>query len=94
MISSFFSANLGDKMKYDDFYEIDAYGNEKLRGKFTPEEIACNAYDYLCEFERSKQDGQETNSIRTLMILLVSDGSDQCFEWAARIREEIKGFSN
>lgn len=73
-----------------DFYEIAAYGNENWRGKFTPEEVACNAYDYLCEFERSKQDGQETEAIKTLIILLVSDGSNQCFEWVKNMREEIK----
>ena len=76
-------------MTYADFYEISEYGNENWRGKFTPEEVACNAYDYLCEFERSKQDGQETEAIKTLIILLVSDRSNQCFEWVKNMREEI-----
>lgn len=78
-------------MTYADFYEIAEYGNKNWRGKFTAKEIACNAYDYLCEFERSKREGQETEVIKTLMILLVSDGSNQCFEWVRNISEEIKG---
>lgn len=76
-------------MTYADFYEIAAYGNENWRGKFTPEEVACNAYDYLCEFERSKQERRETESIKTLILLLVADGSNQCFEWIRNMREEI-----
>ena len=76
-------------MTYADFYEIAAYGNENWRGKFTPEEVACNTYDYLYEFEQSKQDGQETKSIKTLILLLVADGSNQCFEWIRNMREEI-----
>ena len=41
-------------MTYDNFYTIAEYGNENWKGSFTPREVANNAYDYLCEYQASK----------------------------------------
>ena len=49
-------------LEYSDFYDIATYGNNHWRGKFTPKEVACYAYDYWCEFQHSKANGVMTNT--------------------------------
>ena len=78
-------------MNYEDFYNIAEYGNENWKGSFTPKEVACNAYDYMCEFKYSKRDGKPNHTMRELIKLLKEDGTEECLEWAERITREING---
>ena len=76
-------------MEYIDFYDIAEYGNANWKGSFTPREIACNAYDYLCSFRYSKMTNEPAHTIKELLKLLKEDGSEECLEWVERIEEEI-----
>lgn len=78
-------------MEFADFYDIAVYGNEAWKGSFTPKEVACNAYDYLCEFKYSKQDTKLNHTMAELINLLKEDGTEECLEWANRITREIEG---
>lgn len=78
-------------MGYDDFYDIAVYGNEAWKGSFTQREIACNAYEYLCEFEDSKAKKRLNGTMLDLVDLLMQDNEDECIEWATRILTEING---
>lgn len=60
-------------MTYEDFYDIAVYGSENWKGSFTPREIACNAYDYLCEFQESKIKGKPTRTMIELCKLICED---------------------
>ena len=60
-------------MEYSDFYDITEYGNENWKGSFTPREIACNAYDYLCEYRYSVAKGKPTNTMIELCKLICED---------------------
>lgn len=60
-------------MEYADFYDIAVYGNENWKGLFTPKEIACNAYNYLADFEYSKVKGTVVSTIQELIELLIDD---------------------
>ena len=60
-------------MTYDDFYTIAEYGNENWKGYFTPREIACNAYDYLCEYRYSVAKGKPTRTMIELCKLICED---------------------
>ena len=60
-------------MKYADFYDIAVYGNENWKGSFTRKEIACNAYNYLVDFEYSKANGTIVSTIQELIELLLDD---------------------
>lgn len=75
---------------YSDFYDIAEYQNETQRAKFTPKEIAENAYDYLCEFQESMQKPKVTHAIQELLELLDEDGSETALEYANMIRYELK----
>ena len=76
-------------LSYSDFYDIATYGNANWKGSFTPKEIACNAYDYLCEFEASKANEEPTHTIEELAKLLVEDGSEEAKEWLYQIASEL-----
>ncbi len=76
-------------LSYSDFYDIAEYGNENWKGSFTPREIASNAYDYLCEYQASKENNEPTEIIKTLCSLLAEDGSDECKIWLREIVEEL-----
>ena len=60
-------------MTYDDFYTIAEYGSENWKGYFTPKEIACNAYDYLCEYRYSVAKGKPTRTMTELCKLICED---------------------
>ena len=60
-------------MEYSDFYDIAEYGSENWKGSFTPREIACNAYDYLCEYRYSVAKGKPTNTMIELCKLICED---------------------
>lgn len=76
-------------IEYSDFYDIAEYGNEHWRGKFTPKEIACNAYDYLCDFEWSKRNDVVALTIRELTKLLAQDGTEEAKHWLYQIADEL-----
>lgn len=76
-------------MEYADFYDIAEYGNEAWKGSFTPKEVAENAYNYLCEFEFSKEEKIPTHTIKELARLLAEDGSEICKDWLCQIAEGI-----
>lgn len=81
-------------MEYSDFYDIAEYGNEHWKGNFTPKEIACNAYDYMCDLEWSKNayvtDVEIAENIRELAKLLAIDGSDEAIQWLGQIADELR----
>lgn len=52
-------------------------------------EIACNAYDYLVEFEESKARETVTPVIQELCKLLAEDGSEECKEWLYQMADEL-----
>lgn len=74
---------------YERFYEIAERINENGRGDFTPREVACNAYSYLCEFNFSFKAQSPTETIKELCKLLVEDGSEQCLDWAYDIADAL-----
>ena len=76
-------------LDYGDFYDIATYGNENWKGGYTQKEIACNAYDYLCAFEESKESKEPHDVIKELCKLLAEDGSDECKDWLYQIAEEL-----
>ena len=76
-------------LDYEFFYNIADYGNTNWKGNFTAKEIACNAYDYLVEFEKSKNDEKPTPTIEELAKLLAEDGSEECKEWLYRMVDEL-----
>ena len=76
-------------IRFSDFYDVAVYGNVAWKGSFTPKEIACNAYDYACEFRYSRRDGKPTRTIIELLKLLKEDGSEECAKWARLIEEGI-----
>lgn len=76
-------------MDFADFYDIAVYSNANWKGGFTQKEIACNAYDYTCEFRYSRRDGKPTRTIIELLKLLKEDGNEECSEWARQIEEGI-----
>ena len=73
-------------MEYNEFYDIAVYGNANWKGSFTQKEIACNAYNYLIDFEYSKVKGTVASIIQELIDLLLDDwysteaNSDEDFE--------------
>ena len=83
-------------MEYSDFYDIAEYGNEHWNGNYTPKEIACNAYDYMRDFEWSKNayvtDKIIVGSIFDIMFSLMLDemnGSEEAKYWLKQIADEI-----
>lgn len=76
-------------MNYSDFWDISSYMNFINRYIFTQKEVAENAYDYLCEFERSKANEEPTHAIKELAKLLAEDGSEECKQWLYQIAYEL-----
>lgn len=83
-------------MEYSDFYDIAEYGNEHWNGNYTAKEIACNAYDYMRDFEWSKNayvtDKIIVGSIFDVMFSLMLDeinGSEEAKYWLKQIADEI-----
>ena len=58
---------------YANFYDIAKYGNENWKGSFMPREVACNAYDYLCEYRYSVAKGKPTHTMIELCKLICED---------------------
>ena len=60
-------------LDYKDFYNIAEYGNEHWKGKFSPKEVACNAYDYKVEYDLSLTQGKPTGTMIELCRLICED---------------------
>lgn len=76
-------------MEFKRFYEIAKYGNENWKGNFLEEEVAQNAYDYLCEFNSSKEKRSCTLVIKELMKLLVDDYSEESMSFLYDMMSEL-----
>ena len=78
-------------MEFNDFYTIAEYGNSSWKGCITPREIACNAYNYLVDFEQSKARGgyHISSTIQELLRLLDEDDSEEANHFATQIRKEL-----
>ena len=78
-------------LTYDDVQDIAEYGNANCKGCFTPREIACNAYNYLVDFEQSKARGgyHISSTIQELFRLLDEDDSEEANHFATQIRKEL-----
>lgn len=60
-------------LDYANFYDIAEYGNEHWKGKFSPKEVACNAYDYKVEYALSLTQGKPTHTMIELCRLICED---------------------
>lgn len=60
-------------MTYRDFYKIANYLNECSNNIFSNEDVACNAYDYLIEYEQSIIHEMPTKDMIVLCTELVED---------------------
>lgn len=83
-----------DMLDYRDFYCIADYANVHWKGGFAPIEIAENAYNYLCEFQASKEKGEANDTIKCLLTNLdvdIENGEDleDVRYWTSEIRKEL-----
>ena len=76
-------------LEYGDFYDIAEYGNANWDGSYTQREVACNAYNYLIEFEASKAKEEISPIIQELCKLLAEDGSEECKDWLYKMVNEL-----
>lgn len=81
-------------LDFREFYRIADYANMNWKGGFAPIEIAENAYNYLCDFEWSKENGRVANSIKTLLSNLdedIANGEEleDVRYWTSEIRKEL-----
>ena len=86
--------NCAGEEEYSDFYDIAIYANEHWNGSFTTKEIAENAYNYLRDFEWSKENGKFANSIKVLLTNLdedIANGEELEYVkyWTSEIRKEL-----
>mgnify|MGYP000808542591 CR=1 FL=1 len=82
-------------LDYADFYRIADYANVHWKGGFAPIEIAENAYNYLCEFQSSKEKGEPNDTIKYLLTNLdedIANGEDleDVRYWTTEIRKELE----
>ena len=79
-------------INYGFFYDIATYANENWRGKLSPKEVACNAYDYLCEYNVSIEQDKPTYTMQELYNLLEDDcknGSEEAKEFLEKITDLV-----
>ena len=76
-------------LRYADFYDIAVYANTNWGGGFNEKSIACYAYDYLCEFEASKENGVPTHTIKELAKSLAEDKSEEGKDWLYEMAKEL-----
>ena len=81
-------------MDYREFYRIADYANVHWKGGFAPIEIAENAYNYLCEFQSSKEKGEPNDTIKYLLTNLDADIEngeelEDVRYWTSEIRKEL-----
>lgn len=81
-------------MDYREFYLISDYANVHWKGGYSAIEIAENAYNYLRDFEWSKENGKVANSIKVLLANLdedIANGEEleDVRYWTTEIRKEL-----
>lgn len=81
-------------LDFRDFYCIADYANMNWKGGFAPIEIAENAYNYLCEFQSSKEKGEPNDTIKYLLTNLdedIANGEEleDVKYWTSEIRKEL-----
>ena len=82
-------------LDFRDFYCIADYANMNWKGGYSAIEIAENAYNYLRDFEWSKENGKVANSIKVLLANLDEDiaNGEQLEDvryWTTEIRKELE----
>lgn len=82
------------QMSYSDFYDIAEYGNANWKGKFTPKEIAENAYRYYADFLWSVENKTVSETIKTLCKNLAEDArempdSEEPKRWLNQMAEAL-----
>lgn len=60
-------------LEYAQWYDIASYLNAKERNMFNEKEIACYAYDYMCDYEASKEDHIVEHSIQDVINTFLED---------------------
>ena len=86
-------------LNYEFFYNVATYANNNWKGKATPREIACNAYEFLISFEESKANDKANATIESLLDRLLDDILEECRDCQAgefykEIAEGIYGKEN
>ena len=76
-------------MEFRDFYKIARYGNIAWKGSFSESETAENAHIYTSDLKWSKENDEIATSIKELYKLLITDGSEECLDWAFEIAMEL-----
>lgn len=81
-------------LDFRDFYCIADYANVHWKGGYSAIEIAENAYNYLRDFEWSKENGKVANSIKVLLTNLDADIAngeelEDVRYWTSEIRKEL-----
>lgn len=81
-------------LDYREFYLISDYANVHWKGGYSAIEIAENAYNYLCEFQSSKEKGELNDTIKYLLTNLdadIANGEDleDVRYWTSEIRKEL-----
>ena len=76
---------------YSYFYDIAVYANENWKGFFSEKEIACMAYDYLCDFQTSERNGYASGSMGELLRALRDEDCIKAYEWYKEIHDAIYG---
>lgn len=77
-------------MEYGFWYDVAEYMNSVNRGKFTPREIAGNAYEYSIEWEITLHNGELSYGIQVLVEELVEQCDDKAKEFLGEIMCEIE----
>ena len=83
-----------EMLDFRDFYCIADYANMNWKGGYSAIEIAENAYNYLRDFEWSKENGKVANSIKVLLTNLdedIANGEELEYVkyWTSEIRKEL-----
>ena len=83
-----------DMLDFRDFYCIADYANMNWKGGYSAIEIAENAYNYLCEFQSSKEKGEPNDTIKYLLTNLdedIANGEELEYVkyWTSEIRKEL-----
>ena len=76
-------------LNYEFFYNIALHANANWKGGFSAREVAINAYNYLCDFQTSRETGTVTDSIKCLYENLVEDNVDYTLDWAYDIADAL-----
>lgn len=81
-------------LNFRDFYCIADYANVHWKGGYSAISIAENAYNYLCEFQSSKEKGEPNDTIKYLLTNLDADIEngeelEDVKYWTSEIRKEL-----